>query len=304
MQEMIQKMMSFIERYFTIPKFSVTDAVEILVIAFLIYEVMVWIKNTRAWMLFKGIIILLVFVVIATIFNMTTILWIADRAFNVGITAAIIVFQPELRRALEQLGRKNFLNSIFSFDESKNTGERFSDRTINEIVKATYELAKHKTGALMVIEQEESLAEFERTGINIDAEISNQLIINIFEHNTPLHDGAMLIKGNRITAATCYLPLSDNMELSKELGTRHRAGVGVSEQTDSLTIIVSEENGKVSLAIGGELIRNINGEELKAQLEKLQNKNKAVETKKFKIWKNRKQDEVPEGKEADLPDEK
>ena len=113
MQEMIQKMMSFIERYFTIPKFSVTDAVEILVIAFLIYEVMVWIKNTRAWMLFKGIIILLVFVVIATIFNMTTILWIADRAFNVGITAAIIVFQPELRRALEQLGRKNFLNSIF-----------------------------------------------------------------------------------------------------------------------------------------------------------------------------------------------
>jgi diadenylate cyclase len=304
MQEMIQKMMSFIERYFTIPKFSVTDAIEILVIAFLIYEVMVWIKNTRAWMLFKGIIILFVLVVIATIFNMTTILWIADRAFNVGITAAIIVFQPELRRALEQLGRKNFLNSIFSFDESKNTGERFSDRTINEIVKATYELAKHKTGALMVIEQEESLAEFERTGINIDAEISNQLIINIFEHNTPLHDGAMLIKGNRITAATCYLPLSDNMELSKELGTRHRAGVGVSEQTDSLTIIVSEENGKVSLAVEGELIRNINGEELKAQLEKLQNKNKSVETKKFKIWKNRKQAEVPEGREADLPDEK
>jgi diadenylate cyclase len=156
----------------------------------------------------------------------------------------------------------------------------------------------------MVIEQEESLAEFERTGINIDAEISNQLIINIFEHNTPLHDGAMLIKGNRITAATCYLPLSDNMELSKELGTRHRAGVGVSEQTDSLTIIVSEENGKVSLAVEGELIRNINGEELKAQLEKLQNKSKSVETKKFKIWKNRKQAEVPEGREADLPDEK
>lgn len=304
MQEMIQKIVSFCERYFTIPKFSVTDAIEILVIAFLIYEIMVWIKNTRAWMLFKGIIFLLVFVFIATIFNMTTILWIADRAFNVGITAAIIVFQPELRRALEQLGRKNFISSIFNLDETKNTGERFSDRTINELVKATYELAKHKTGALMVIEQEEGLAEYERTGISLDAEISNQLIINIFEHNTPLHDGAVVIRGDRITAATCYLPLSDNMELSKELGTRHRAGVGVSEATDSLTIIVSEETGKVSLAIGGKLIRNISGDDLKEQLERIQNKNKTVETKKFKIWKNRKAEYAPESKEADLPDEK
>ena len=141
----------------------------------------------------------------------------------------------------------------------------------------------------MVIENEINLAEYERTGISIDAEISNQLLINIFEHNTPLHDGAVIIRGNRIVSATCYLPLSDNMELSKELGTRHRAGVGVSESTDSLTIIVSEETGKVSVAIGGRLIRNIDGEALKDELVKVQNK--TVDGKRFKIWKGRKHNE-------------
>ena len=250
---------------------------------------MIWIKNTRAWTLFKGIVILIVFVLLAAIFNLNTILWIADKTLNVGIIAAIIVFQPELRRALEQLGRKNFINNIFTFDDSKNTNERFSDRTITELVKATYELAKHKTGALIVIEKEISLTEYVRTGIAIDSEISNQLLINIFEHNTPLHDGAVIIRGDRIVAATCYLPLSDNMELSKELGTRHRAGVGVSETTDSFTIIVSEETGKVSVAEGGKLIRNVDGENLKSELVALQNK--TVDSKRFKIWKGRKHNE-------------
>ncbi|MDE7430641.1 MAG: diadenylate cyclase CdaA [Lachnospiraceae bacterium] len=289
MHALTQNIISFFEQYLTIPKFSATDMFEILIITFLFYEIMVWIKNTRAWMLFKGIVILIIFVLIATVFNLTTILWIADKTFNVGVIAAIIVFQPELRKALEQLGRKNFFNNFFSLDDSKNVNERFSDRTISELVKATYELAKHKTGALMVIENEINLAEYERTGINIDAEISNQLLINIFEHNTPLHDGAVIIRGNRIVSATCYLPLSDNMELSKELGTRHRAGVGVSEYTDSLTIIVSEETGKVSVAIGGRLIRNIDGEALKDELVKLQNK--TVDGKRFKIWKGRKHNE-------------
>lgn len=289
MHALTQNIISFFEQYLTIPKFSATDMFEILIITFLFYEIMVWIKNTCAWMLFKGIVILIIFVLIATVFNLTTILWIADKTFNVGVIAAIIVFQPELRKALEQLGRKNFLNNFFSLDDSKNINERFSDRTISELVKATYELAKHKTGALMVIENEINLAEYERTGINIDAEISNQLLINIFEHNTPLHDGAVIIRGNRIVSATCYLPLSDNMELSKELGTRHRAGVGVSEYTDSLTIIVSEETGKVSVAIGGRLVRNIDGESLKDELVKLQNK--TVDGKRFKIWKGRKHNE-------------
>ncbi len=289
MEEVIQNVVSFVERYITIPKVGVTDMVEIVIIAALIYEIMIWIKNTRAWTLFKGIVILIVFVLLAAIFNLNTILWIADKTLNVGIIAAIIVFQPELRRALEQLGRKNFINNIFTFDDSKNTNERFSDRTITELVKATYELAKHKTGALIVIEKEISLTEYERTGIAIDSEISNQLLINIFEHNTPLHDGAVIIRGDRIVAATCYLPLSDNMELSKELGTRHRAGVGVSENTDSFTIIVSEETGKVSVAEGGKLIRNVDGEKLKSELVTLQNK--TVDSKRFKIWKGRKHNE-------------
>lgn len=289
MEEVIQNVVSFVERYITIPKVGVTDMVEIVIIAALIYEIMIWIKNTRAWTLFKGIVILIVFVLLAAIFNLNTILWIADKTLNVGIIAAIIVFQPELRRALEQLGRKNFINNIFTFDDSKNTNERFSDRTITELVKATYELAKHKTGALIVIEKEISLTEYERTGIAIDSEISNQLLINIFEHNTPLHDGAVIIRGDRIVAATCYLPLSDNMELSKELGTRHRAGVGVSETTDSFTIIVSEETGKVSVAEGGKLIRNVDGENLKSELVALQNK--TVDSKRFKIWKGRKHNE-------------
>jgi diadenylate cyclase len=289
MQSVTGDIINFIEKYLSIPKFGITDMVEIVIIAILIYELMVWIKNTRAWMLFKGIVFLLLFVMVATIFKLNTILWIADKTLNVGIIAAIIVFQPELRRALEQLGRKNFLNNIFAFDENKGVSERFSDRTINELIKATYELAKHKTGALIVIENEISLMEYERTGINIDADISNQLLINIFEHNTPLHDGAIIIRENRIVAATCYLPLSDNMELSKELGTRHRAGVGVSENTDSLTIIVSEETGKVSLAIGGKLIRNVDGDALREELVKLQNK--VVDNKRFKIWKGRKHNE-------------
>ena len=289
MEEVIQNVVSFIERYITIPKVGVTDIVEIVIIAALIYEIMIWIKNTRAWTLFKGIVILIVFVLLAAIFNLNTILWIADKTLNVGIIAAIIVFQPELRRALEQLGRKNFINNIFTFDDSKNKNERFSDRSITELVKATYELAKHKTGALIVIEKEISLTEYERTGIAIDSEISNQLLINIFEHNTPLHDGAVIIRGDRIVAATCYLPLSDNMELSKELGTRHRAGVGVSETTDSFTIIVSEETGKVSVAEGGKLIRNVDGENLKSELVALQNK--TVDSKRFKIWKGRKHNE-------------
>lgn len=286
---MIREFTGFIENFLTIPQFTITDFIEIIIIAFLFYEVMVWIKNTRAWILFKGIAFLLLFVFLATIFKLTTILWIANKAFSVGIIAVMIVFQPELRRALEQLGQKNFLNGIFSIDDSKKSTELFSDRTINELVKASFELAKHKTGALIVIENEINLSEYERTGINIDAEISNQLLINIFEHNTPLHDGAVILRENRIVAATCYLPLSDNMELSKELGTRHRAGVGVSENTDSLTIIVSEETGKVSLAKKGKLTRDVDGNALREELVKLQNK--TIDSKRFILWKGRKHNE-------------
>lgn len=173
------------------------------------------------------------------------------------------------------------------FKENSAESARFSDKTVSELVKAAYELGKTKTGALIVIEQEVTLSDFESTGIPIDAIITSQLLINIFEHNTPLHDGAVIVRGDRVVSATCYLPLSDNMDISKELGTRHRAAVGVSEVTDSFTIIVSEETGAVSVAIGGKIIRNIDGEKLRAHLIKIQNKK--VDVKKFRLWKVKKQ---------------
>ena len=268
-----------------LPDIHTTDIIEIIIIAFLIYEAMVWIKKTRAWMLFKGIIVILVFVLVAAVFQMSTILWIAERTINVALIALVVIFQPELRTALEQLGRKRFLTSIFSFDFSESGMEKFSEKTINELVKASYEMGKVKTGALIVIENEVMLSEYERTGIALDSIVSSQLLINIFEKNTPLHDGAIIVRGDRVVSATCYLPLSDNMELSKDLGTRHRAAVGISEVSDSLTIVVSEETGKVSIATGGELYRNVDAEFLRSKLKFLQNHN--LETKRFSILQRR-----------------
>ncbi len=262
-----------------------TDIVEVIILAFLLYQVLVWIKRTRAWSLLKGFSVLLIFIFLAWAFQLNTILWLAQNVFSLGITALIIVFQPELRRALEQLGQQNILSSLFSLDNSKEEKARFSDKTVNELVKAVYEMAKVKTGALIVIEKTTPLHEYERTGITLDSILSSQLLINIFEHNTPLHDGAVIVRGDRVVSATCYLPLSDNMFLSKELGTRHRAAVGVSELTDSLTIVVSEETGRVSAAVDGKLMRNLKEEELREQL--VSSQNKTQDTGRFKLWKGR-----------------
>ncbi|MCR4741152.1 MAG: diadenylate cyclase CdaA, partial [Lachnospiraceae bacterium] len=291
MSQIIDNLLSFSERYrtlLTVPKIMWTDIVEIIIIAFLIYRVLAWIKDTRAWSLMKGLSIILIFILIAALFSMTTILWIVKNIFSVAIMAIVVVFQPELRKALEHLGKTRMFSSLLPFDSNR-IMELFSDHTISEIVRASYEMGRARTGALIVIENNDSLSDYEKTGIVLDSEVSSQLLINIFEHNTPLHDGAVIIRGNRITTATCYLPLSDNMKLSKELGTRHRAGVGISEATDSLTIIVSEETGRVSVAEGGVLTANINAEELTKRLEHLQNK--VVEEKKFKLWKGRSKDE-------------
>ncbi len=292
MGQLIEQFTTFSGRYLTwisMPSIMWTDVVEIIIISFLVYHVLVWIKNTKAWSLMKGVIVILLFVLVAAIFGMTTILWITKNVFSVAITAMVVVFQPELRKALEQLGRKNMLASLFQFDNTRVVGELFSDRTINEIIRASFEMGKAKTGALIVIEQNDPLVDYERTGIILDSIVSSQLLINIFEHNTPLHDGAVVIRQNRIVSATCYLPLSDNMELSKELGTRHRAGVGISEVTDSLTIIVSEESGRISLALGGELFRNVDTDFLREKLQFIQNK--IIEEKKFRFWKGRSKNE-------------
>lgn len=266
-----------------------TDVAEIIILSFIIYQIMVWIKSTRAWNLLKGFSVVLVVLAVAAVFHMNTILWIAENFFSLGITAVIIVFQPELRRALEQLGEKNILSSIVPFDSAKKEEEGITDRTISELIRACFEMGKARTGALIVIEQSVSLQEYDRTGIPIDSLVSSQLLLNIFEKNTPLHDGAVILAGNRIRSATCYLPLSDNMKLSKALGTRHRAAVGISEVSDSMTITVSEETGSVSLAKSGRLLRNLNQEQLKEQLESL--RFRPEEGRKIKLWKGRSKNE-------------
>ena len=263
------------------------DIVEILIISFLVYQIMTWIKNTKAWFLMKGIRIILIFSLLVIIFEMNTILWIVENVLSIAVIALVVVLQPELRRALEELGRKKFFASLMPFDKVQT--ERFSDKTVNDLVKASFEMGKVKTGALMVIEQNVKLTEYERTGIEVDGLISSQLLINIFEHNTPLHDGAVIIRGNRVVSATCYLPLSDNMEISKELGTRHRAGVGISEVTDALTVIVSEETGHVSVTYEGKLYRNLDANVLREKLQLIQNKE--VDEKKHRLWKGRAKDE-------------
>lgn len=270
----------------SIPKIGVVDILEIIIIAFALYHVTFWVKRTRAWTLVKGVFVLFSAYIVAYILDMSVILWVFDKTIGLGITALLIVFQPELRKALEELGQKKIVSSILPFDENKDRNIRFTDRTVNEIVRATSELAKAKTGALIIMEKDIILSEYERTGIIIDSAISSQLLINIFEHNTPLHDGAVIVRGDRIVAATCYLPLSDNMGLSKDLGTRHRAAVGISEVSDSLTVIVSEETGMISVAVGGKLLRNIDGDLLRRKLNDFQGKPSEEKPKKY-FWRRK-----------------
>lgn len=261
----------FLAKYFNrllIPRIHLLDWVEILLIAFVLYHLIKWIKRTRAWYLVKGMVILVVVWVLVSLFRFTAIQWIFVNTINVGIIAIFIIFQPELRRALEQLGQRRLL----SFFGDSDSGERFSDETRDEILTGVFEMAKVKTGALICLEGVISLEDYERSGIPTDSVVTAALLINIFEKNTPLHDGAVIIRGNRAAAATCILPVSENMRLSKDLGTRHRAGVGLSEITDALVIIVSEENGKVSLAQKGQLIRGVDREFLSNKLLEFQNK--------------------------------
>ena len=245
-------MKQFIHSYLSSLTFTYSDVLEIIILSFVVYHILIWIRNTRAWTL------MIVFIFIATLLNLDSILFLVSKGINAILVATAVIFQPELRRALEQLGEKKFLSSLIPFDMEKDAEERFSDKTVNELVKGSFEMGKAKTGALIVLEKNTKLTEYIRTGIELDSLVTSQLLLNIFEHNTPLHDGAIIVRGNRIISATCYLPLSDNMELSKELGTRHRAGVGT---------------------------RDVTPEELKEQLVILQDKN--VSTKRFKFWKGK-----------------
>lgn len=274
---------------FRLPKrVELIDIIQILIIAYFVYHLIMWVKNTKAYLLLKGVILIGVFVLIANIFQMDVILDIFKMVSVAAITAVVIIFQPELRRVLEQLGDKNFFDSLVSLGAANEEDNlRFNDQTLNELVRASFEMGEVKTGALIVIEQNISLADYEKTGIPIDAVLTGQLLINIFEHNTPLHDGAVIVRGNRVLAATCYLPLSDSMELNKNLGTRHRAAVGISEVSDSLTIVVSEETGNVSYALNGELKTSVTPSELREKLHKIQKLGEQQESSKFRRWKGR-----------------
>lgn len=270
-----------------IPVIRLRDVMDILIVAFLIYKVINWIKDTRAWTLFKGIIILLLMLALAQLFQLHTILWILRNTISVGIIAIVIIFQPELRRALEQLGRGEMFFTIFGEDQREGR-EGLTANSVESIIKAVEQMGKTRTGALIVFEREVKLGEYERTGISIDANISSQLLLNIFYHNTPLHDGAVLIRNNMISAATCYLPLTDDLSVSKELGTRHRAAIGISEISDCLVLVVSEETGNISAAIGGNLIRNVNADYIRRQLTYVPKKK--VENLKFVRWRGRHKD--------------
>ena len=293
MQDMAVRLSGYLSKL-SLPSLGVTDILEIALISFFIYQFMVWIKFTRAYTLLKGILIVLLFILFAYVLKMNTILWIIKNLSTILLTSVVVIFQPELRKMLEQLGQKKFMASIFPLDAGKEVQERFTDKTINELVKACFDMGEVRTGALIVIEQNIRLCEYERTGINVDAVLTSQLLINIFEHNTPLHDGAVIIHNNRIVSATCYLPLSDSVEIGKEMGTRHRAAVGISEVSDSITVIVSEETGGISIARDGKIIRHLDPQRLRDELAVL--REEKGQNKKFKLWKGRNRNEKKNGK--------
>jgi diadenylate cyclase len=287
----VEKYIELLKRYWmnmSLPnRIGIIDIVQILLIAVFVYYIILWIKSTRAYTLLKGLLLILLFVLLAYLLRMDTILYIAQNVGVVAITALVIILQPELRRALEQLGEKNRLSNLIRFDSGRPEEWKISDKTINELIRAVYDMGEVKTGALIVVENEVLLKEYEQTGIPLDSVLTSQLLINIFEHNTPLHDGAVIVRYNRVVAATCYLPLSDNMALSKTLGTRHRAGVGISEVSDALTIIVSEETGKVSYTLGGKIFTGVAPNELREELYKLQRRDQAEESDKKRRWRRR-----------------
>jgi len=240
---------------------SLADIIDILLVWYVIYKIINLIKGTKAVQLLKGIFVILLVKIISDYFGFNTLSWIMGNVITWGFLAIIIIFQPELRRALEQLGRGKF------FSRSGTQEDDESEKFIEAIVKATDYMAKRRIGALISIERETGMSDYIETGIALDSKISSELLINIFIPNTPLHDGAVIIQKNLVAAAACYLPLSESPFISKELGTRHRAALGISEVTDSITVIVSEETGNISLTKNGELHRGLTLDAFKSLLE-------------------------------------
>jgi diadenylate cyclase len=259
---------------------SFKDIIDILIVSYVIYKLIVMLRGTRAIQLAQGIFVVVITWAISIWFELNTLQWMMNQMFTFGVLAIIIIFQPELRRALEQLGRGK-LFSRSTVDEQQDITQ-----SISSVMKTTQYLSKRRIGALIVYERNTGLNDYVESGIQIDSLISSELLVNVFIPNTPLHDGAVIVRGNRLMAAGCYLPLSENPFISKELGTRHRAAIGMSEVSDAICVIVSEETGQVSLAMNGQIIRDIREESLIAKLyDELRPKAKSKDKLPFWKWK-------------------
>ncbi len=242
------------------PLTLITTILDIVIVFFIIYKAFKMLKDTRAWQLLKGIAILIIITLLSGYMKLTILNYILTSVMSYGVIMLIIVFQPELRRALEQLGTTNRLSRFLGIEQDINVKKK---ENIYKIVIAAVELSKKKVGALMVIERDIKIQDIVSTGIMMNSEISPQLLVNIFEPNTPLHDGAVIISDNKIAAASCMLPLADDHDIARELGTRHRAAIGISKESDALVVVVSEETGKMSIAKDGTLIADVREDVMK-----------------------------------------
>ena len=277
----------YIKSLQTNPFELVTLIIDITIVIFLMYCFFKIVRGSRAWQLIKGIALLIIATWMSGLFNLKILNWILTGIMNLGVIAIIVIFQPELRRALEQLGT-NKLTQFFGIDKDLSTKTK---EDIYTVVIAATELSKAKTGALIVLERDIKIQDIIATGIPMNAEVSPQLLVNIFEPKTPLHDGAVVISGNKIAAAACVLPLADDKDIAKELGTRHRAAIGISKESDSIVVVVSEETGKISVAKDGTLIADVREDVLKKIL--ISN----IVTKRFSVEKKERKSKVKELKE-------
>ncbi len=282
-----ESIVEYIKSLQTNPFELVTLIIDLTLVIFLLYCFFKMVKGSRAWQLIKGIALLVVATWVSGLFNLKILNWILTGIMNVGVIAILVIFQPELRRALEQLGT-NKITQFFGIDKDLSTKAK---EDIYKIVIAAEELSKTKTGALIVVERDIKIQDIIATGIPMDAEVSPQLLVNIFVPKTPLHDGAVIISGNKIAAAACVLPLADDNDIAKELGTRHRAAIGISKESDSIVVVVSEETGKISVAKDGTLIADVREDVLKKIL--ISN----VVTKRFAIEKKERKNRLKELKE-------
>jgi len=256
--------------------------IDISIVAWVVYKIIILVRETRAWQLIKGILLLLLATELTNVIGLKTINYLLKNVMQFLAIGGIVLFQPELRRALEKIGRNRF-KDLLNFEEADSARIK-TTAVIEEIVKACTDLSSKYIGALIVIERETKIGEIINTGTQVDSHVSSELIKNIFVPDTPLHDGAIVIRNNRIKAAACFLPLTENTNLSKELGTRHRAALGITEVSDSIAVVVSEESGKISFALNGGLTRNLTTDTLRKAL----NKNLLdgeTNTKKLKIWR-------------------